>query len=124
MAITVQDVVNEAPELASYALTTEGAAFIAGKITIAAGLMNREVWGEQADYAWALLTAHLVLASQPSLRGLLVAGGILTSQSVGSASESYASGKVPTGQHSFTRPGALYDSLLETVLPPFMYYGG
>lgn len=124
MAITVQDVVDEAPELAAYAQTTDGAAYITKKIATAEGLMNRDVWGDQADYAWALLTAHLVLASRPSIGVLALAGGVLQSQSVGSASESYASGSVPMGPHSFTRPGMLYDQLLQTLLPPFQYFGG
>lgn len=124
MAITVQQVVDEAPELVAYAATVPGAAFIEAKILVAQGFLDRELWGDQADYAWALLTAHLVLASRPELKGLVMAGGILLSQSVGSASESYAGGNAPAGKHSFTRPGALYDSLLDTLQPAFIYLGG
>jgi hypothetical protein len=114
VAITVQDVVNEAPELTAFAATPSGASFIEGKITVAQGFMNRDLWGDNADYAWALLTAHLVLASRPELKGIAAGGGVLTGQTVGSASETYASGSSSssaTGPHSFTRPGMLYDSL-------------
>ena len=115
---TVSDVVAEAPELTAYAATTEGAAFITARIALAALRVDEDTWGELYSHALALMAAHLTLMARPSLGGLLSAGGILQSQTVGSASESYATNSnLALGLNSFTRPGMLYDSELAARSP-------
>lgn len=125
-AITVQDVVDVAPELAAYAATPEGSAFITKMIGIAALRLNEELLGDLYDYGWALLAAHMVLSSQPSLGGLVAGGGVVQSVSVGSVSQTFATTTSVrmSGPHGTTRPGALYDELVEERSgPAFLYVG-
>lgn len=179
-AITVQDVVNVAPELATFAAPvtawavstaytlgaqrsngpnvytctvagtsaasgagpeglgsaiTDGTvtwawASLYGVATIERAILEAEnivaecLWGDSYEYALALLSAHLVLASQPQLGGLVAGGGVLQSITLGSMSKSFASGGSTTafqGPHSNTRPGALYDARLATISPGLLY---
>lgn len=125
-AITVQDVVDVAPELAAYAATPEGSAFITKMIGFAALRLNEELLGDLYDYGWALMAAHMVLSSQSSLGGLVAGGGVVQSVSVGSVSQTFATTTSTRvlGPHGTTRPGALYDELVEERSgPAFLYVG-
>lgn len=125
-AITVQDVVDVAPELAAYAATPEGSAFITKMIGIAVLRVNEELLGDLSAYGQALLAAHMVLSSQPSLGGLVAGGGVVQSVSVGSVSQTFATTTSTRvlGPYGTTRPGALYDELVEERSgPAFLYVG-
>ncbi len=124
--ITVQDVVDVAPELAAYAATPEGAALITKMIGFAAMRVDEGVWGELYPYGLALMAAHMVLSSQPGLGGLVSGGGVVQSVTVGSISQSFAAttSTRALGPNGTTRPGALYDAVLvERVGPDFVYIG-
>lgn len=124
--ITVQDVVDVAPELAAFAATPEGAALITKMIGFAEERVSEPVWGALYPYGLALMAAHMVLSSQPGLGGLVSGGGVVQSVTVGSISQSFAtttSTRV-AGAHGSTRPGTLYDeALVERVGPDFIYVG-
>lgn len=124
-AISVQDVVDVAPELVAFAQQEDGAAFILKMIGFASDIVSEQVWGNSYPYALALMAAHLVLSTRPSLGGLVAGGGVVQSVTVGSISKSYASSSSvkASGMHGSTRPGALYDSLLETRGAGFVYVG-
>lgn len=125
MAVTVQDVVNEAPSLAAYAATPEGAAFITSKILLAQDSICASLLGSRYDYAVALLAAHMVLLARANggAGGVVIGGGAVQSASVDGVSVSYgATTTVRTGgTHGTTGPGAAFDDLMATVNPGFIY---
>lgn len=122
MALTVQDVITYVPELKAYSETPEGAASIAALIPVAVGGMDEAAFGERFNYAGALLVAHMVISTTPSLGGLVAGGGLVQSVSVDGVSTSFAaSGQVATGPHSTTRYGVLYDSLVAGLFPTILY---
>lgn len=101
-----------------------GVAIIERAILEAENTVAECLWGDSYAYALALLAAHLVLASQPQLGGLVAGGGVLQSVTIGSMSKSFATGSASTsaqGPNSTTRPGALYDAKLFTLSPGFAY---
>lgn len=122
-AITVEQVVAEAPELKAYSLTTEGSAFITARVALAEKRVEPTTWDDLYEYGLALLAAHLTLTARPELGGMVAGGGVLQSQSVGSASESYVSlgSALPLGPNSSTRPGMLYDTTLASLTPGMLY---
>lgn len=125
-APTVQDVVEVAPELAAYAATPEGAAHITKMIGLAALRVNEALLGDLYSYGVALLAAHMVLSTNTSLGGLVAGGGIVQSVSVGSISQTFATTTSTRvlGPHGTTRPGAIYDEIVdERSGPGFIYIG-
>lgn len=124
-AITVQDVVNEAPALlTAYAATAEGAAYITSRVTIAEGMVDAETFGDLYRYALALMAAHLTLLGNSSLGGLVAGSGVVQSESVGSVSVTYATSQSvrAVGRHGTTAPGSVYDELLAGLSVGFIYF--
>lgn len=124
-AITVQDVVNEAPALlTAYAATPEGQAYIAGRILIAEAMVDAETFGALYAHALALMAAHLTLTGNPSLGGLVAGNGVVQSVSVGGVSTTFAASSQsarPAGLHGSTGPGAAYDALLAGLIVSMVY---
>lgn len=124
MPITVQDVLNVAPELKDFSETPEGAAAIAAAIAFATETVDESLWGARYTYGASLLAAHLVLSTNPSVGGVVGGVGSVSSVSVGGVSTSFVTSADVAffgGAHGSTRQGALYDSILAGLLPAFIY---
>ena len=104
MAITNADIINVAPELVSVS-TGRIDSFIA----FAAPYVNINIWGEKADFAHSLLTAHLLTLSNK--------GGAtnVTSEKVGDLSVSYADPTADQGLES-TAYGSMFVQLRKSLL--------
>lgn len=100
-------------------------------ITIATRRVSACAWGENATYATALLTAHMI-ASTGGIGGSGGgAGGALTSESVGEISRSFGTIGSPDSsdaEYLTTRYGAEYVALRnQTIVTGFVtqdYFGG
>lgn len=103
MAITSDTVILVAPEFSSQ--DTDRIDFF---ITQASQYINRRVWGDKADYAHALYTAHLMTVSARS------GSTGVTAERVGELSRNYAT---PTDNAlGSTSYGSLFISLRKTLL--------
>lgn len=122
--VTVQDVITYVPELKAFSQTPDGEASIQAAIVVAVDGMDEGVFGARFTYAAALLTAHTLLTTNPSLGGLVAGGGVVQSVSVGGVSTTFASSSsvVTDGPHSSTRYGVLYDTLVRGLIPTISYY--
>jgi len=109
MATSIDDVKDLAPEL-----DTEDDARLARFIVHANSYINKANWGAKADFARAVMAAHLITVSNRKGKG-----GAVDSEKAGDLSRSYSEG-VSKDELGTTSYGQLFISMRRSIVLPMV----